>query len=201
MEILDNQQIKSSKCFGLAFDASVKECKICEASKLCKQQTEKGVIASTSVTGKKSNKKYIEDTNDIDEEDDIIDENEADVEEETPKKSKGAGKKVSSKKKAPKKIVEEDEDEEDEIEDEDIEEDEKPKKSSAKSNKSPKKSSAKSSKSSTSPDMPEFKQLSTEELFSLAKERGLNLADFDKYTAPAIKRMRVTMALKKTYQE
>ena len=38
-----------------------------------------------------------------------------------------------------------------------------------------------------------------DELLALAEERGLNLSDFDKYTKEGIKRMRITMALKKTY--
>ena len=48
--------------------------------------------------------------------------------------------------------------------------------------------------------MPDFKAMTIESLINLSKERGLNPSDFDKYTAVNIKRMRITMALKKTYE-
>lgn len=51
-----------------------------------------------------------------------------------------------------------------------------------------------------SPDMPEFKTFSLEQLEQMAAERGANLDDFKKFTAPNIKRMRLTMFLKKTYE-
>lgn len=51
-----------------------------------------------------------------------------------------------------------------------------------------------------SDDMPEFKELSIEELLELATSRGIDVTVFDKYTAPNIKRMRVIMALKETYK-
>ena len=39
-----------------------------------------------------------------------------------------------------------------------------------------------------------------EEITALATERGLNLKDFDKYGNDNIKRMRLTMSIKKTYE-
>lgn len=51
-----------------------------------------------------------------------------------------------------------------------------------------------------SPDMPEFKGITIEELEKMAVERGINLDDFTKFTAPNIRRMRITMALKATYE-
>lgn len=48
--------------------------------------------------------------------------------------------------------------------------------------------------------MPDFKPMSVEELESLLTERGGNVADFEKYSNPSIKKMRLTMALKKTYE-
>ena len=51
-----------------------------------------------------------------------------------------------------------------------------------------------------SEDMPEFKPMSIEEMEALLTERGGNPADFDKYTNTSIKKMRLTMALKKTYE-
>lgn len=47
--------------------------------------------------------------------------------------------------------------------------------------------------------MPEFKPMSIEELEALLVERGGDAAEFEKYTNPSIKKMRLTMALKKTY--
>lgn len=52
-----------------------------------------------------------------------------------------------------------------------------------------------------SPDMPAFKDLPMEELEKLAAERGIDVPSvIEKYSAPNIKRMRLTMALKKTYE-
>ena len=53
---------------------------------------------------------------------------------------------------------------------------------------------------SYSSDMPEFKTLSMEQLEEIAVQRGANLADFEKFTAPNIRRMRLTMFLKKTFE-
>lgn len=66
----------------------------------------------------------------------------------------------------------------------------------------PEKQPAKAAKSAVnySDDMPEFKELSIEELLKLAADRGVDVSTFDKYTAPNIKRMRVIMALKETYK-
>jgi hypothetical protein len=50
------------------------------------------------------------------------------------------------------------------------------------------------------PDMPDFKAMSIEELDSLAVERGLNPDDFNTYANVSIRRMRLTMAVKKTYE-
>ena len=49
-------------------------------------------------------------------------------------------------------------------------------------------------------DMPDFKAMSVDELCALIDERGGDSKEFDKYTAENIKRMRLTMALKKTYE-
>ena len=48
--------------------------------------------------------------------------------------------------------------------------------------------------------MPEFKSLTVEELEKMAVERGADLADFEKFKAANIRRMRLTMYLKKTYE-
>lgn len=51
-----------------------------------------------------------------------------------------------------------------------------------------------------SSDMPEFKSMSIDEIEALLAERGGNPSDFDKYTNASIKKMRMVMALKKTYE-
>lgn len=49
-------------------------------------------------------------------------------------------------------------------------------------------------------DMPDFKTLELSELEKMAVDRGAVLADFDKFKAPNIRRMRLTMFVKKTYE-
>ena len=48
--------------------------------------------------------------------------------------------------------------------------------------------------------MPDFKPMSIEDIVKLATERGVNVAEYDKYTATNIKRMRLIMAIKATYE-
>lgn len=50
------------------------------------------------------------------------------------------------------------------------------------------------------PAMPEFKGLTMQQMEQMVVDRGGNLADFDKYKAENIRRMRLTMYLKKTYE-
>lgn len=50
------------------------------------------------------------------------------------------------------------------------------------------------------PAMPEFKGLTLQQLEKMVVERGGDLAEFDKYKAENIRRMRLTMYLKKTYE-
>lgn len=84
-----------------------------------------------------------------------------------------------------------------------FDEDKQAKAAAKKAEKPVKKPSAKASKAKKevkyADDMPDFKAMEQDDLFSLAEERGINLADFDKYANDNIKRMRVTMALKATY--
>lgn len=61
-----------------------------------------------------------------------------------------------------------------------------------------KKESKKSSKN-YDPSMPDFKAMSNEDLDKLAVERGLDLEGFN-YSNVSIRRMRLTMAIKKTYE-
>lgn len=50
------------------------------------------------------------------------------------------------------------------------------------------------------PAMPEFKGMTLQQLEKMVVERGGDLAEFDKYKAENIRRMRLTMYLKKTYE-
>lgn len=154
----DLTAIKSSKCFGIAWDGECKECNMCEVSNLCKQRTLGGAKPSVS--------KPV-----------------------TTTKEENAEEPVSTMKPAtsrpePKNAAEQ----------EATEVEEAPAKQETKSK--PKKDKE---EVQYSDDMPEFKSMSVEELLTLAKERGLNPASFDKYTNTNIKKMRITMALKKTY--
>jgi hypothetical protein len=64
-----------------------------------------------------------------------------------------------------------------------------------------KKEKPKKSAKNYDPSMPEdFKAMSLEDLESLAVERGLNLDDYAKYADVPIRRMRLTMGIKKTYE-
>ncbi len=64
-----------------------------------------------------------------------------------------------------------------------------------------KKSSAKKASSKEyDPNMPDFKPMALEDLENLAVERGLNLEDYNKYADVSIRRMRLTMGIKKTYE-
>ena len=143
----NGQQIAESRCYGIAYDATIHECKVCEAAAGCKKKTEGSV---NKIPSKPSNAKPT----------DITSENGTSVnnaEELTsrPIPADAVGK--STKKKAKPDVK-------------------------------------------YSEDMPDFKSLSNDELKSLAAERGIDLAQFDKFTNDGIKRMRITMALKKTYQ-
>lgn len=153
----DLTAIKSSKCFGIAWDGECKECNMCEVAKLCKQRTLGGVKPATKpATATKEEK-----------------------EEEPVSTMKPATARPEPKKAAEQEVTE-------------VEE--APAKKVAKAK--PKKEKE---EVQYADDMPEFKAMSVEELLTLAKERGLSPANFDKYTNTNIKKMRITMALKKTY--
>ena len=152
MEITtDVTKVKESKCFGIAWDGDVKECKICEVANLCKQRTLGGTKQAPSkpAPAKKS---------DISVDDD----------------------KVSTMKPSNPRPE--------------------PNKDTQKAEKTEKKATKAKTEMKYDDNMPDFKPMSVDDLLKLAKERGLNPADFDKYTNANIKKMRVTMALKKTYE-
>ena len=121
-----NEAIKNSRCFGIAYDSSTKECKVCEVSKLCKARTE-GTPAPTKA-------------------DPAPDVTPAEKPKPAPKKqSKASDKKYAE-------------------------------------------------------DMPDFKALQVDELIKLAADRGIDTSAFEKFTDVKIKRMRMIMALKVTYE-
>ena len=141
------EMIKSSKCFGIAFDGSVKECKICEVRLKCENKCRCGV----GETPKKPDSVNFADKDEVSES------------EEAAAKSKAKEKDKTAKKPAKEKKAK--------------------------------------SEVKYSDDMPDdFKAMSLDELCELLDSRGGNSADFDKYTAKNIKRMRLTMAIKKTYE-
>lgn len=65
----------------------------------------------------------------------------------------------------------------------------------------PKKKKPTKPKKNYDPSMPVFKDMGVDEMFDLLESRGAgNRKDFEKYTNPSILKMRLTMALKKTYE-
>ena len=139
------EMIKKSTCFGVAYDGSVRECKICEVKLKCENKCRLGV---GEVPQKPESVA-------------LADKDEVSMTDEAMEKSRAKEKDVKAKK------------------------------------------SVKEKKQSTAEydeSMPDFKPMSVEELESLLTERGGNVADFEKYSNPSIKKMRLTMALKKTYE-
>ena len=143
--------IKSSICFGVAYDGSVKECKICEVRTKCKAKCECGKSDDIELPKKPTKPEQAP----------LADKDEVSTSEEAAEKSRK--KELSgTAKKPPKKSKNED------IQYED--------------------------------DMPDFKGMSVEEIEKLLEDRGGNLGDFEKYANPQIRKMRLTMAVKKTYE-
>lgn len=136
------EMIKNSICFGVAYDPSVKECKICEVKLKCKSKCGCGVDDMDELPKKPE-------ATDI-----------ADKQEVTFDDTKKVTKKPTTVKPEKKKK---------EVE--------------------------------YAEDMPDLKSMSFDEIKDLAVNRGIDLSDFDKYNNDNIKRMRLTMALKKTYEK
>lgn len=139
------EMIKSSTCFGIAWDGKVKECQICEVRTRCEAKCKNGV-------------------GDLPKKPDSV--NLADKDEVSTSDEAAAKSKAKEKDKTAKKPVKE----------------------------------KKASAANYSDDMPDFKAMSVEELCDLLDERGGDSSEFEKYSAENIKRMRLTMALKKTYE-
>lgn len=130
------EMIKNSSCFGVAFDGSVRECKICEVKLKCESKCRLGGDSKPASV------------------------NVATADEVTHSNNK----KATNKKSIP------------------VKEAAKP-------------------KAEYADDMPDFKSMSADEIEQLAEERGIDMSQFEKYKAANIRRMRVTMALKKTYEK
>lgn len=131
------EAIKASRCFGLAYDSSVKECRVCEVCKLCKQKSEGTIPAKGDL----------------------------------PEKTKQMDTEVKADKRP------------------------EPKEQSK-----PAKKSKQTASKEYSDEMPDFKPMSIDDIVKLATERGVDIAEYDKYTATNIKRMRLIMAIKATYE-
>ena len=140
------EMIKNSKCFGVAYDGSVKECKICEVKLKCENKCRCGI----GEIPKKPESVNLADKDEVSMSDAAISKSKA---KEADKKAKKPAKKDTAK--AEVKYAD---------------------------------------------DMPDFKSMSIEELCQLLNERGGDASEFDKYSAENIKRMRLTMAIKKTYE-
>ena len=139
------EMIKESICFGIAYDSTVKECKICEVRTKCKAKCECG----TGDLPEKPDSVVLADKEEVSLSDEVLDKTKR-------KETSGTGKKpVKEKKKS------------------DIQ---------------------------YSEDMPDFKQMDMTEIENLLVTRGGNLTDFEKYKNVNIRKMRLVMALKKTYE-
>lgn len=137
------EMILKSTCFGIAFDSSVRECKICEVKTRCENKCR--CAASSENPQKKPTSAP------------IAEEDEVSLNDEAMAKSRAKEAKKALKEK-------------------------------------------KTVSAEYSEEMPDFKPMSVEELEKLLADRGGNIEDFAKYSNPSIKKMRLTMALKKTYE-
>ena len=145
------EMIKSSKCFGVAYDPSVKECKICEVYLKCKTKCEMGIVS------KPADVETAVDKDEISMTDEALDKStKKDVEAQATEPTAKPAKK--KKEKAPKE------------------------------------------EKSYSPDMPDISAMRLDELEKLVVERGGNVEDYAKYDNENIKKMRIKMFIKKTYE-
>lgn len=148
------EMIKSSICFGVAYDGSVKECKICEVRTKCKAKCECGTGSiDTDKLPKKPEKPEQAPLADKDE----VSNSDKAVEKSLKKEQSGTAKKPPKKQK-PSEVRYED-------------------------------------------GMPNFKEMSIEDIEKMLKDKGEDLSGFEKYVKnPNIHKMRLTMAIKKHYE-
>lgn len=139
------EMIKKSTCFGIAYDGSVRECKICEVKLKCESKCRLGIGEVPQKPEPVA----------------LADKDEVSMTDEAAEKSRVKEKDAKAKKPVKEK---------------------------------------KAATVEYDDSMPDFKPMSVEELETLLTERGGNVSDFEKYSNPSIKKMRLTMALKKTYE-
>ena len=159
------EMIRSSSCFGVAYDGTVKDCQVCEVRLKCEAKCRLGEAIKPAA-----------------------------IEVATPQEVTHKGSVKANKPSATVLVVP-------------AEKKSKPKPQEQKVAPSvkapPKKKTIKEINKPTvnySPDMPSFKDMSSDQLENLAKERGVDPTPLlEKYKAPNILRMRLTMAIKETY--
>ena len=150
--------IKSSSCFGLAYDETVNDCQICEVRLKCESKCRLGQVVKP-----------------------------APIEIATPQEITSQSVTKANKPGATVLVVP----------------NKKPTKPTKKPTKPPTKKTSVNEKTPVnySPDMPaDFKEFDMDQLQKMAKERGCDMSEFDKYKSQQILRMRLTMAIKKTYE-
>ena len=148
--------IKTSGCFGLAYDGTVKECRICEVRLKCESKCRMGQVSKPAPV-------QIATPIEVNTVEEVKSVSTVPViqPEDTKKVKKPAPPIKAPNKKE--KVVE----------------------------KPPVQYAA---------DMPNFRGFSMEELENMAIKRGCDMKDLEKYVVPNIRRMRLTMAIKKTYE-
>lgn len=182
--------IKSSRCFGVAYNSRVCECKICEVSQRCQRACEnpKGTEPKAEETKATKADTEVPTTSDPDKVEASADEP---THEEKPKASKPRTRKPKTDRAKSVSVTDsktadssDDTKATDTVDDTDAE----PKKEKPKKH--------------YSPDMPEFKEMTLDQLFDLLEQRtDKKRSEFiDRYKSKSILRMRLIMAIKKTYE-
>lgn len=183
--------IKSSKCFGIAYNSRVRECKICEVAQRCQRACENPKGSDTKDDTAKTTTDTPDTTKaDVTTTDEPVTET---ASEPTPEEKPKASKTRAKRAKAGTKVS-------------------KAKDSTTVDNDSDSKPTADKGGETEpkkekpvkhySPDMPEFKKMSVDQLFDLLEERtDKKRSEFiERYKSKSILRMRLIMAIKKTYE-
>lgn len=148
------EMIRNSQCFGIAYDATVPECKQCDVHMRCEQKCRLSRFVNPTRPMPTELADPIE----------VLEPDTPPVVAKPPKTTKS--------------------------------------KTTTASTQSPPKKTVKDAVKSKNydPSMPEFKGLTLKQMEDMVVERGGDLSEFDKYTVDNIRRMRLTMFLKKTYE-
>lgn len=156
------EAIKSSQCFGIAFDPTVKECSQCDVHLRCEQKCRMG----RAMIPTRPMPTLLADEMDFN---DMVSDPKPAAKPAPKPSTKPSQASTPSKPTAPPPA--------------------------------PKKTVKDALKAKTySADMPEFKGLTLQQMEDMVVERGGDLAEFEKYKVENIRRMRLTMFLKKTYE-